>query len=155
MSIENRKLFAFVSKLIFDTNAGVLLWEKNGTSYQGILEKVGDSFTAKVPGNRTLHFSVTLDTKQWYQGFHGNGLHIPPQFMSERQWLRNCIKDANLEMVGDGKTLLSLNLLRFHSLAELYLTIFYKSIGDDDVETSEAEQTIDLILNANKEIVSI
>ena len=161
MSTVDRKLYHFVSKLIFDTRAGVLKWENFGGGSQGILDDVGTSFTTKTIDGKSLDFSVTLDKDKWYQknGFQKNSAILnlidDTSGLTNEQWLRNCIKNAELKLYGkDGNVELSFNFIHVSSLPELYLAIFSKYIDDNEVVTPAAEQTIDLILNANKETAS-
>ena len=137
--MTDKKLFQFVSKLIFDTNARELRWTFEGSrpyntqvlgDYQTLLVEL---YSAPTPDGKKLQFSYTD-----VQSIKKTMLFIP---------LKGSMDDYKLELLNDDHVELSLNHKSVSSLEDLYKVIRKQMY---DVSPS-AEETIDLILNANRE----
>ncbi|MCL2347958.1 MAG: hypothetical protein FWC50_06800 [Planctomycetaceae bacterium] len=165
MSIEERKLFRFVSKLIFDTNRGDIKWEKSNKPQNISLSdipfvnqtvSISDyCFSTLTPDGKKL-FLLAKSNKELE---HREGLR--DGFLPRSQCLKRCLEDVRLRLYAeDGKLELSINLQSVNSLADLYQAILFMEDKreienfDKEIVTTEAAQTIDLMLNANKETIT-
>jgi len=130
MSIEQGKLFHFVSKLIFGTKRGEIEWQKlclppfkeKWTDLKDFPEEYDDLL---------CYCSLTPDAKKLWFFVHSR---------SKNGWLELRNREAKLE--------LTIDMLNYGRLSNLYQAIREKEDGGD---LHAAEETIDLILNGSKE----
>ena len=157
MSIEKRKLFHFVSKLIFDTQAGDLKWMEDDTVLEEspilsfAVPRTNDVFSTKTPDEKKIILVAIPDEDM----IRNDPLakHYSRRYLRQ-SWTKKYFKDIHLQLLGpNGKKELFLSLQYVNSLATL-CQIIIRSIDplfDEEFTTPAAEQTIDLILNSNKE----
>ena len=137
----DEKIFQFVSKLIFDTNAGEIRWnlEDNNPNFSGLGREqqmsVTETFSAPTPDHKQLQFV--------YTEVQGPTPATNPVFTK----VRTHFYDYQLELLNKGKVELFLDYKSVNSLKELYKAIRRQMY---DI-TPAAEQTIDLILNSSSE----
>ena len=136
MSIEKRKLFHFVSKLLFSTIRGEITWQKHDSPPSFLVEWIQllDYPSQEDYIGLSCYRYSTPDSKSlWFFVF--------PQ--SQNGWLELRNRESKLELTIDGEN--------YGSLSELYQAIREKENGG---YLRAAEETIDLILNGNKEAVT-
>jgi len=135
MSIEQRKLFHFVSKLLFSTKRGEIEWQKQ--DLPSFTEKWIDRLSSRYGPEIKAYYELicycypTPDAKQlWF--------FVDPR--SKNGWLELRNRESQLE--------LTIGRENYGSLSDLYQAILEQEEGGD---LNAAEKTIDLILNNSKE----
>jgi len=131
MSIEQQKLFHFVSKLLFSTKRGEIEWHTQDLpSFMEELlnlQHAADEF----PDYPLCYCYPTPDAKNlWF--------FVYPR--SKYGWLELRNRESRLE--------LTIDMHNYGSLSHLYQAICEK---EEEGDLHSAEKTIDLILNVNKE----
>jgi len=128
MSIEQRELFRFVSKLLFSTLRGEIKWQKQ----QNLPEFSGTPYLPKEERNDPLCYCYpTPDEKNlWF--------FVYPR--SKNCWLELRNHESRLELMID--------MQNYGSLSDLYQAIYEK---EHEGDPNAAKKTIELILNGSKQ----
>ena len=129
MSIEQRELFRFVSKLVFSTLRGEIKWQKQ--SIPPFMEELIDLQDPRDFIGLVCYCYPTPDEKNlWF--------FVYPQ--SKNGWLELRNHESRLE--------LTIDMGNYGSLSDLYQAIYEK---EHEGDSNAAKKTIDLILNGSKE----
>ena len=160
MSIEKRKLFHFVSKLIFDAKCGNVEWQEHNmktTSLPFIDDCVyGDMcFTVGTPDDKTLWLFIKRDDTvlQKMRFINEYSTSLTKAMVTGAS---SKIRNLWLELRNSQYKLeISIDSSEVNSLWDLYRVIREQQeenrSSNNPMNTPAAEQTIDLILNSNKE----